>query len=431
MLHYARSDTHFLLAIYDHLRLALHARAGNPPPAIEADAFDVDAMAVDEPTPAPPATAHDLLSTVFTRSTETASSVFEIAPYDFTTGLGDGGWRALLNKWRHGRDYDTAVAVPTLPIKTGWGPGELRLEVLRAVHAWREKLGREEDEGVRWVLSNGGVWAVVEKLPTNAVEVMGALGTVRGAAGEFVRARKEDLARVVREALERVTVGEGKKGEKGEEKKRVEVVGMRGEAAVEPAVAPMVGLWDAPEVASSVVETIEAAVTAAKGFGFAAVRAATSSFFGRGAVAKKEELVVDAKSATSIVAAKSSFFGGGSKPKTQVVEQPVASTSESKAQAVARVHASLVLGGGLANVRSLLTSSSRELTFSHSLFALTPFLPLLPSSRKLPPRPSPLPRTSPPPRWTTPTSLSPAACPSPPTLSPLPPPPPLLPRPPT
>ena len=153
MLHYARSDTHFLLDIYDHLRLALSTYVPPPPPTpVSGDDVDSDELLI---TPVEPPTAPmDVdapaepthLSTVFTRSIGTSAGVFEMLPYNHRTGFSDGGWRSLLVKWRHAKEHDVAVAVPTLPIKSGWGPGELHLEVLKALHAWREGVARSEDE---------------------------------------------------------------------------------------------------------------------------------------------------------------------------------------------------------------------------------------------------------------------------------------------
>lgn len=100
MLDYARSDTHFLLFIYDNLRNALLDRAGGQP---------------------------DLVRTVLKRSEETSLRTYEKEVYDYETGLGPGGWDTLASKWNKALSG-------------------LQFEVFRAVHGWRNRIAREEDE---------------------------------------------------------------------------------------------------------------------------------------------------------------------------------------------------------------------------------------------------------------------------------------------
>jgi exosome complex exonuclease RRP6 len=362
MLHYARSDTHFLLAIYDHIRLALHALALNPPPP----STDPDAMPIDPPT------AQSLLSEVYRRSTKTSSNIFEISPYDSKLGMGQDGWRSILNRTAAEKQYETALAVPTLPIKTGWGEGEVKLEVLRAIHAWRETTARREDEGVRYLLSKEGIWAIVEHTPRTGLEVMQVLAKTRSGVSEWVRQNKDEVAEVVVAALGKVTVGKVRMVE-GEEEVEVErKEGKARESASQPAVAPLGGLWDAPAV-------VAVPIKAAKSTPFGAVRAATSSFFGgRAPPAVVAPIVVVAPVATkssSLFARASSFFSGKQEPKVSksspdvvMLDVPPLAVVETASQKVARVHASLVLGGGLANVRAPFLSTASVLTkriYSH------------------------------------------------------------------
>jgi exosome complex exonuclease RRP6 len=73
---------------------------------------------------------------VLTRSEETALRVYNQEPYDFETGSGSMGWDNLAKKWNKPTLY--ASARPSL-----------QKEVFRAVHAWRDKVAREEDESTR------------------------------------------------------------------------------------------------------------------------------------------------------------------------------------------------------------------------------------------------------------------------------------------
>lgn len=319
MLHYARSDTHYLLDIYDHLRLALHAKEASS---------DKSAMEVD--TEGPPPTP---LLDVYNRSIGTSSAVYSLPPYDAATGHQEGGWLGLLAKHQQLKAYATALAVPTLPIKTGWGPGELKLEVLKGVHEWREKIAREEDESTRWVMGNDQVWMVAERAPRDAVEVMKAVGMVRGGVSEILRKRKEEIAQIVRDVVERV-------GEMVVDDAEIVVggvgEGLRGEAALQPAVRPISGLWGAVE------QELAPVASSSK------VIATSSSFFGFSATPKTSSV------AEGLVAATSGFFGSSKKSAVAKGKQvQTQSHEEERAAAVKRVHDSLVLGGGLAKVRRL------------------------------------------------------------------------------
>lgn len=311
MLHYARSDTHHLLAIYDHLRIALHAyiptelAAGDAPP-----------------------TADQLLGEVFQRSIQTASSVYELPHYSFQTGLGEGGWRSLLRRNRVEQEYLTALAIPTLPIKTGWGPGEHKLEVLRGLHHWRERISRETDESGPYILPNAALMILVEKPPTTVVELYTTLGSLRGGVSATVKSRKEEVIAVIQLASSRVTVGSTIATKEGESQNREVVVGDR-----EPIVSAATGLWDdAVSPSASIAPTVSS------------VRMATSSMFGSSAAAPSTStstLTPILTTASSIFTSSSSFLGA---------KKPIPVVS-AKAEAIARIHASLIVGGGLANVR--------------------------------------------------------------------------------
>ena len=103
MLYYARSDTHFLLFIYDNMRNALLERAQGRP---------------------------DLVRDVLTKSEDTSLRIYEREVYDREHGTGPNGWEALARKWS--KNF------------TG-----IQMSVYRAIHAWRDQVAREEDESLR------------------------------------------------------------------------------------------------------------------------------------------------------------------------------------------------------------------------------------------------------------------------------------------
>ena len=120
MVKYARADTHFLLFIYDNLRNALLDRA-------------VSRAASPTSRAGSPATPDAFVREVLSRSAETALRVYSPDPYDAEGGTGFNGWDTLARKW------NKAV------LGVDGTPGVQR-EVFRAVHVWRDRVAREEDE---------------------------------------------------------------------------------------------------------------------------------------------------------------------------------------------------------------------------------------------------------------------------------------------
>lgn len=121
MLKYARVDTHFLLYVYDNLRNALLDRAVSRSVSPESRAGS------------PPTAADALVREVLSRSAETALRTYSPEPYDAEGGTGPNGWDTLARRWNK----------PALGID---GAPSVQREVFRAVHVWRDRVAREEDE---------------------------------------------------------------------------------------------------------------------------------------------------------------------------------------------------------------------------------------------------------------------------------------------
>ena len=119
---YARSDTHYLLNIYDHLRNIL----------IEESTRNVN-----------------LIDFVLMHSKQEALQVYERPVYDLENGLGPQGWYSLLT---------------TRAVKFD----KEQLGVFKAVHAWRDRKARELDEGVGYILPARLLWIIAESMPTSA-----------------------------------------------------------------------------------------------------------------------------------------------------------------------------------------------------------------------------------------------------------------------
>jgi exosome complex exonuclease RRP6 len=111
MLHYARSDTHFLLFIYDQLREALIERSKTPDPSTSGP--------VDGPRAIP-----SFIQTVLKNSAETSLREFVREQYDEEKGEGIRGWAGLARKWNK-----RSLLVD--------GP---QRRVFLAVHKWRDRV---------------------------------------------------------------------------------------------------------------------------------------------------------------------------------------------------------------------------------------------------------------------------------------------------
>lgn len=128
MLKYARSDTHFLLYIYDNLRNALLDRSQT---ASQSQSDSQTSASTLE---------RGLLSQALARSAETSLRVYIKEPYDAVGGSGQNGWDKLAKKWNK-------VALTAGGPEAGvWA---MQREVYRCVHGWREQVAREEDESTK------------------------------------------------------------------------------------------------------------------------------------------------------------------------------------------------------------------------------------------------------------------------------------------
>ncbi|KAJ7699641.1 ribonuclease H-like domain-containing protein [Mycena rosella] len=169
MLQYARSDTHFLLFIYDNLRNALLDRA----------------VSSRSPSPAPPSStppAQALIRQALARSEETALRTYEKEA---------GGWDSLARKWNKG----ALVAAAETPR----GTETLQRAVYRCVHAWRDAVARADDESTRYVLPNHYLFQLAERPPAD----MAALLQMFQSVPPVVRRRAKELLEAIRACLQR------------------------------------------------------------------------------------------------------------------------------------------------------------------------------------------------------------------------------------
>ncbi|KAL4991260.1 ribonuclease H-like domain-containing protein [Aspergillus falconensis] len=150
MFNYARSDTHYLLYIYDNLRNELLANS----------------------------TSEDnLVDYVLEKSKTEALQRYERPVYDAATGQGAGGW------------YDLMTRSPAILSSE-------QFAVLKAVHEWRDKVAREEDEGVQCVFPKHILFRVAQTMPQD----LGTLFRTMSPMTPITKERAPDLLQVIKTA---------------------------------------------------------------------------------------------------------------------------------------------------------------------------------------------------------------------------------------
>ncbi|KDQ25524.1 hypothetical protein PLEOSDRAFT_51863 [Pleurotus ostreatus PC15] len=193
MINYARSDTHFLLFIYDNLRNALldrglsrsrsqsqaRSRSSSPPSKKKSKSPSPPVKMGEGDSP-----PHALLHEVLARSSMTALKVYERETYDVESGLGPGGWEGLARKWNKA----TLLS----------GDNE-QGRVYRAVHAWRDKVAREEDESTRYTLPNHHIFQFAERPPIDMAGLLAMFPTSR--VPPVVRTRARELLDTILKAV--------------------------------------------------------------------------------------------------------------------------------------------------------------------------------------------------------------------------------------
>ncbi|KZZ95734.1 exosome complex exonuclease RRP6 [Ascosphaera apis ARSEF 7405] len=150
MFDYARSDTHYLLYIYDLMRNELVENS------------DAESNLVDY---------------VSDKSKEESLQRFERPTYDVETGKGSVGW------------YDLLLKSSVLFSKE-------QFAVFKAVHRWRDEVARAEDEGLQYVLAKHALFRIAHSMPVDAVTLLRAAAPV----SPVVRAHVLELVELVKKA---------------------------------------------------------------------------------------------------------------------------------------------------------------------------------------------------------------------------------------
>lgn len=157
MFNYARSDTHFLLYIFDCVRNEL----------------------LDRSDPSNP--EEDRMQRVLQDSREAALKRYEREAYDAKNGSGPGGW------------YNTLLRGHLDNVQEA---------VFKAVHQWRDTTAREEDEGLHYTLPKHQMTNLARQMPTDVQTLL----RLCQPTSNIVRARAGDLVAIIRHAKENAPI---------------------------------------------------------------------------------------------------------------------------------------------------------------------------------------------------------------------------------
>ena len=153
MFNYARSDTHFLLYIYDNLRNELIEKS---------DSFPSEG---------------NLIDVVMKNSKEESLQRYDHPIYDFQHGLGAMGW------------YNMLCRTPALFSRE-------QFAVFRAVHEWRDQVARQEDESLRQIMPKHVLYSIAREMPSDMPSLLGCSHPM----SNFFQRRKKDLLSVIKTA---------------------------------------------------------------------------------------------------------------------------------------------------------------------------------------------------------------------------------------
>lgn len=156
MLYYARSDTHYLLYIFDMLRNEI-----------------LDSSHRVDPD-------KSLMESVIGKSKEVSLQRYETLLCDEETGLGSRGWFNIMVKGSGAYDAE-------------------QFSVYKAVFKWRDDLARKEDESPYYIMAQSAVGDIARVLPEDPK----ALWSLLGNAPQPVKTRLDELFSVIQEARKR------------------------------------------------------------------------------------------------------------------------------------------------------------------------------------------------------------------------------------
>lgn len=144
MIEYARSDTHYLLYIFDRMKNQLLNLSNN------------SGINIENVTNDPEIKNCKGTIQVLKNSEQVCIKTFEKPEYDLANGEGPGGWRLLLQKLGGG-------SKSTL--------NYIQLEIFKTLHQWRDEMARILDESTAFVLPNHLLFCLAQYMPETTIDI--------------------------------------------------------------------------------------------------------------------------------------------------------------------------------------------------------------------------------------------------------------------
>lgn len=153
MFNYARSDTHFLLYVYDNMRNEL---------------IDKSKTSQED---------GDHIEYVMNRSKEETLQRYERPFYDIQRGSGPMGW------------FNMLCRTPALFNRE-------QFAVFRAVHQWRDQIAREEDESVHVIMPKHVLYNLAREMPVDMPALLGCSHPI----SKSLQNRKSEILAIIKKA---------------------------------------------------------------------------------------------------------------------------------------------------------------------------------------------------------------------------------------
>ncbi|OMH82644.1 Exosome complex exonuclease rrp6 [Zancudomyces culisetae] len=170
MINYARSDTHYLLYIYDQIKNDLIIQQNKS----KKKENDQDHQLTQDTV---------LVKYVFNKSKSVSLKTYKKEMYDFHGGTGPNGWRPLVVKYN---------------LLSIFNP--LQLQVFKAIHSWRDQIARIEDESTRYVLPNHNLFSISKSLPLQPADLY-SLCSTSNAVPPLVRVYANDIISIISDCV--------------------------------------------------------------------------------------------------------------------------------------------------------------------------------------------------------------------------------------
>ncbi|WVQ97195.1 hypothetical protein IAU59_004305 [Kwoniella sp. CBS 9459] len=303
MLHYARSDTHFLLFIYDNLRNSLLQQSSRPP-SPDADGNAIIRLGRRNPQQA--------MRDVLNRSADTALKMYERDEYDEETGRGVGGWLQAARKW---------LPKDAIEEEPGW--------VYRKLHAWRDRIARQLDESPFYIMPQDLLKRLALLPGSSPISIKREINSKRShvPGSPLVHARADELVKLIKDAKEEFAqMASNHQGATSMSSEVKQKASSTSKTAAVPSVAKVAAVQSAtvPDVWGSVVSPSQKA----------AKHTAKSGLFGTTIKSSASPSSASSSSTTKSVKAPSSGLFGSALPNKTKAQKVASTAAKSKSRAL-------------------------------------------------------------------------------------------------